>query len=77
MTKRPRPRKCVDCGTQTRWAKVEVSFEHEGLRISVTGVEGMICPKCGKEYVPGREAIALSRAAEEIFRAQQAIVSTV
>jgi uncharacterized OB-fold protein len=56
---------------------VEVSFEHEGLRISVTGVEGMICPKCGKEYVPGREAIALSRAAEEIFRAQQAIVSTV
>jgi len=75
MTERPRPRKCVDCGVQTHWGKVEVSFEYEGLRLSIAGVDGMICPQCGREYVPGREALALSQAAEDIFRSQQELVS--
>lgn len=72
--KRPRPTKCIDCGLETRWGKIEATFEYQGVRLSITGIDGMVCPNCGKQYVPGPEAEVLSRAAEEIFRGQQAAV---
>ncbi|KPL12280.1 hypothetical protein AMJ85_01315 [candidate division BRC1 bacterium SM23_51] len=72
--KRPRPTKCVDCGVETRWGRIEASFEYHGIRLSITGIDGMVCPRCGRQYAPGPEAEALSRAAEEIFRAQEAVL---
>ena len=68
--------KCSDCKTLTRWGKVEVSFEYQGIRLCITGIEGMVCPKCGKQYVPGPQAITLSRAAEEIFQAQESYLAS-
>jgi len=37
--------------------------------VTVTGVPAMVCPRCGEEYVPGLQALALSNAAEDILRA--------
>ena len=68
-----RPIKCVECGTQTLWGKVEATFEYHGVRLTVTGIKGMVCPQCGRQYVPGPEAVALSEAAEEVFQAQEAL----
>jgi len=60
-------RKCTKCGAQTEWTLTSVEMTDEQSSVTVNGVPAMACPRCGEEYIPGLQAMSLSKAAEEIF----------
>jgi len=44
---------CSDCGAKTELQEISIEFERKGIRATMSGIVAMVCPNCGKEYVPG------------------------
>jgi YgiT-type zinc finger domain-containing protein len=70
---------CSECGTPTELKEIVLHFERNSLKVRVTGVPAMVCPRCGQKYVPSsvsREVLEivehLMGQLEESFVAQAA-----
>ncbi len=48
------PRICSECRTRTEFKKVTVEYERNGIRVQVSEVPAMVCPRCGtRSFPPG------------------------
>jgi len=36
--------------------------------VKISGIIAMACPTCGEEYIPGQQAVVLSKAVDEILQ---------
>jgi len=60
-------RLCADCRRQTEWRQVSQEFEHEGLRVRISGIPAMVCPDCGAVSYPAGVPNKLLKASRALF----------
>ena len=62
-------RKCTKCKVITEWKSIPVNYEVNGVKIRIEKITAMVCPKCGEKYLPGQEALVISKAVDAIVEA--------
>jgi len=59
---------CTECKTQTQWKTISLAYSQDKIEVKISGITAMVCPNCGEEYIPGPQAITLSKAVDEILQ---------
>ena len=62
-----RTRLCSDCGTLTEFREVTEEYERGGMRIHISGIPAMVCPKCGSISFPAKITGKVAKIAEAMF----------
>lgn len=62
---------CPECGTDMRRGRTTLHFERGGFYADVENVNAMLCSRCGPRSVPGKTALKISDAVEQLFRARK------
>ena len=53
--------KCPECGEQVEDGAIEMVFELQDTRVTVSNVPAKVCPDCGQEFVDGYVAENVNR----------------
>ena len=62
-------RKCTKCKVITEWKSIPINYAVNGVNVHIDKVMAMVCPECGEEYLPGQEALVISKAVDAIVEA--------
>ena len=58
---------CSECGGPLRRKSITQSFEREGIKVTLKGMRGHVCTKCGEIYFEPGASQAVVEAANKLF----------
>lgn len=58
--------RCPECGQQVEDGLVEMVFDVEDTRVTVSNVPARVCPGCGQEFVDGYVAEHVNRLVDRV-----------
>jgi YgiT-type zinc finger domain-containing protein len=59
--------KCPECGQPVEDGLIEMIFEVDDNRVTVSNVPAKVCPNCGQEFVDGYVAENVNRLVDRII----------
>ena len=59
--------RCSRCGGRVERRSTIEEFEREGVRVSISGIQALVCDSCGEVYLEPGWAQALVQAANGLF----------
>ncbi len=68
---------CPECGHQVEEGLVEMVFELDGNRVTVSNVPAKVCPNCGQEFVDGYVAENVNRLVDHVVEDVESYVQKV
>ncbi|MBI3944646.1 MAG: YgiT-type zinc finger protein [Armatimonadetes bacterium] len=60
--------RCTDCGCPMEWRTVDQEYERQGVRVRLTGLPAMVCPRCGAIAFDPDTTDHILAAANALFR---------
>ena len=67
------PKLCGDCKTRTQFRTTSMEFVQDGIRVSVSGVAAMVCPRCGNVSLAPGVADSVANTARELLAAAKRV----
>jgi YgiT-type zinc finger domain-containing protein len=58
--------RCPECGQQVQDDVIEMVFDLDDTRVSVSNVPAKVCPGCGQEFVDGYTAENVNRLVDRV-----------
>jgi len=60
------PFRCPECGERVQDSVIQMVFELDDTRVSVSNVPAKVCPGCGQEFVDGYTAENVNRLVDRV-----------
>jgi len=57
---------CSECKVENELREITLHLEKGDIKVEVTGVPAMVCPRCGQEYIPSSVSREVLEAADEL-----------
>jgi YgiT-type zinc finger domain-containing protein len=67
------PKLCGDCKTRTQLRTTSMEFVKDGIRVSVSGIPAMVCPRCGTVSMAPGVSDSVARTAREMLAAAKRV----